>query len=99
MLKNLIFYWAILSWVAFMASMLASAYFSVRASINRNPGESRHWLVRINPFNAVYFPDELSPVGLAFRAKSFRAAKVMLVSAIGFGAIFVIAFIGRYFGP
>jgi hypothetical protein len=92
MLNNLIFCWAVLSWLAFVASMLAAGYFGVRASLNRNPGPSRHWLVRINPFNAVYFSDELSPIGLAFRAKSFRAAKAMLVSSIGFGAIFVIAF-------
>jgi hypothetical protein len=98
MFRNLISYLAILCWVAFGASMLVSAYFSVRASINRNPGEARHWLVRSNPFNAVYFPDELSPVGLAFRAKSFRAAKLMLVSAIGFGAACVIQFVGQYFG-
>lgn len=65
--------------VAAIASMLVSSYFSIRASLNRRR-PSRRWYVRMNPFNAVLFEDELMPEGLKYRTKSFRAMRVALIS-------------------
>jgi hypothetical protein len=90
MLEKIFFSAAALSWLSFIASMFTASYFGVRASLNRNPGKSHRWLVRINRFNAVYFPDELSPIGLEFRAKGQTAAKVMAVSALTFVATLAI---------
>ncbi|MET4390956.1 putative membrane protein YedE/YeeE [Bradyrhizobium sp. F1.4.3] len=64
--------------VAF-ASMCVGSYFWIRASVNRRH-PSRRWYVHTNPLNAVLFKDELTPQGLEYREKAFRAHKITLIS-------------------
>src|SRR4051812_32772709 len=62
-----------------IASIFVGSYFWIRASLNRRH-PSRRWYVHANPLNAVLFKDELSPQGLEYRAKAFRAQRISLVS-------------------
>jgi hypothetical protein len=73
--------------LAAIASMIVGSYFWIRASFNRRPGRSQRWYVRVNPLNAVLFKDELTPQGLEYRAKAFRAQRIVFVSI----AILVVA--------
>ena len=65
--------------VVAIASMVVGSYFWIRASLNRRR-PSRRWYVHTNPLNAVLFKDELTPQGLEFRAKAFRAQMITLIS-------------------
>lgn len=69
--------------LTFVTSLLAGAYFSIRASLNRRRPSQRQ-LVHVNPLNALLFEDELLPEGLKYRAKAFRAFLVLLISSVGF---------------
>jgi len=61
------------------ASMLACSYFAIRAIFNRRR-PSQRWFVHANPVNAVLFKDELTPEGLKYRAKAFRAGLVAWIA-------------------
>lgn len=65
--------------VVAIASMFVGSYFGIRASQNRRP-DSRRWLVRANPLNAVLFKDELTPEGLKYRTKAFRMQRIAFIS-------------------
>ena len=62
-----------------IASMIAGSYFWIRACLNRRR-PSQRWYVYANPLNAVLFKDELTPQGLEYRAKAFRAQMYALIS-------------------
>ena len=62
-----------------IAAMIVGSYFWIRASINRRR-PSQRWYVHTNPLNAVLFKDELTPQGLEYRAKAFRAQRIALIS-------------------
>jgi hypothetical protein len=66
----------------FIISLVVGCYFWIRASLNRRPGPSRRWYVTGNSLNSVLFEDELTPQGLAYRVKAFRALLIALVSFI-----------------
>jgi hypothetical protein len=73
----------------FVISLVVGSYFSIRASLNRRR-PSRRWYVHTNPLNAVLFEDELTPQGLAYRAKAGRALLIALISiaALSFAPTF-----------
>jgi hypothetical protein len=62
-----------------IAAMIVGSYFWIRASLNRRR-PSQRWYVHTNPLNAVLFKDELTPQGLEYRAKAFRAQLIALIS-------------------
>jgi hypothetical protein len=65
--------------VVAIASNFVGFYFWIRASLNRRRPSLR-WYVHTYPLNAVLFKDELTPHGLEYRAKAFRAQMVTLIS-------------------
>ena len=65
--------------VVAIASMVVGSYFCIRASLNRRRPSRRRY-VHANPLNAVLFKDELTPQGLEYRAKAFRAQMLTLIS-------------------
>lgn len=67
--------------VAF-ASMIVGYYFWIRATFNRRPEPSRRWYVTANHMNAALFEDELTPQGLKYRTKAFRAGRIALISFV-----------------
>jgi hypothetical protein len=68
--------------MVFVTSLIAGSYFWIRASLNRRPGPSQRWYVTGNPLNAVLFRDELTPRGLEYRTKAFRAQIIALISIV-----------------
>jgi hypothetical protein len=66
----------------FAISLVVGSYFWIRASFNRHPGLSRRWYVTGNSLNAVLFEDELTPRGLEYRTKAFRALLIALISIV-----------------
>jgi hypothetical protein len=62
-----------------IAAMIVGSYFGIRACLNRRR-PSQRWYVHTNPLNAVLFKDELTPQGLVYRAKAFRAQLIALIS-------------------
>jgi hypothetical protein len=96
MLRNVLFACWILSFISFIAyavSLFATWYFWLRAGLNRNPGRSRRWYVRMNRSNAVYFSDELSPNRFSIQSKAFKSARLMLASILAFTVVWAIAFV------
>ena len=65
--------------LAFVTSWLAGFYFSIRTGLNRRR-PSKRGLVHTNPFNALFFEDELLPEGLRYRAKAFWAFLIAFIS-------------------
>jgi TRAP-type C4-dicarboxylate transport system permease small subunit len=63
----------------FVISLVVGSYFWIRASLNRRR-PSQRWYVHTNPLNAVLFKDELTPHGLEYRGKAFRAQMIALIS-------------------
>jgi hypothetical protein len=66
----------------FAISLVVGSYFWIRASFNRRPGPSQRWYVTGNSLNAVLFEDELTPRGLEYRAKAFRAVLIAVISIV-----------------
>jgi len=64
-----------------MASVFAIVYFSIRASFHRRPGPSPRTFIMMNPLNAVFFEDELTPEGQKYRTGVFRVLPVALISS------------------
>lgn len=62
-----------------IASTIVGSYFWIRATLNRRR-PSQRWYVHTNPLNAVLFKDELTPEGIEYRAKAFRAQMIALIS-------------------
>lgn len=61
--------------------MIVGSYFWIRASLNRRH-PSQRWYVHTNPLNAVLFKDELTPLGLEYRARAFRAQMITLIAIV-----------------
>jgi hypothetical protein len=66
----------------FAISLVVGSYFWIRASFNRRPGPSQRWYIAGNSLNAVLSEDELTPRGLEYRAKAFRALLIALISIV-----------------
>jgi hypothetical protein len=71
---------------AFVTSLVVGSYFWIRASLNRRR-PSQRWFVHTNPLNAVLFEDELTPQGLRYRTKAFRALLIALISIVIFNLL------------
>ncbi|HXH46852.1 MAG TPA: hypothetical protein VNK51_23815 [Bradyrhizobium sp.] len=65
--------------LAFVTSLLAGFYFSIRTGLNRRR-PSKRGFVHTNPLNALFFEDELLPEGLRYRAKAFWAFLIAFIS-------------------
>jgi hypothetical protein len=63
-----------------IASMIVGSYFGIRAGLNRRPGRSQRWYVTAGLLRPLFFKDELTPQGLQYRAKAFRAHLITLIS-------------------
>ena len=71
---------AFVSLSATFASIVAGTYFFFRTSTQIAAGSPRRWIVKVNRFNAVLFPDELSPVGRQYRSRYLKAVAAALCS-------------------
>ena|SRR5665811_546045 len=80
MIRNLLAICAFAAGLATFASAMMATYFHFRAIANITAGGPRRWIVKMNRLNAVLFPDELSPIGLQYRARCLRALTACLCS-------------------
>jgi hypothetical protein len=83
MLRNLLAVCTFAAGLAAFASAVVGMYFHFRAIANIAAGGPRRWIVKVNRANAVLFPDELSGIGLQYRASCFRA----LIAGLCFVAV------------
>jgi hypothetical protein len=67
-------------------SLLLSLYYMVRTTLQTTPEAQRHWTTALYPWNAVLFPDRLTPRGRVFRRR------FNLFAAIGFVSIIALHF-------
>jgi hypothetical protein len=79
-MRNLLGICIVIVFLVTFVTVLVASYFFLRAAFNRSPDGPRHWLVKINRFNAVLFPGELSPVGRRYRALWLKTLIISLCS-------------------
>lgn len=82
-------------WVGAMVAMFVMAYASIRAGLNLADNRRPRWMVRLNRFNAVWYPDQLSPDGLRYYALHRRASRVFFG---GIAAFLLLGGIGAMVG-
>jgi hypothetical protein len=73
MIRNLLAICTFAACLAVFASAVVGTYFHFRAIANIAAGGPRRWIVKVNRLNAILFRDELSPVGLQYRARCIQA--------------------------
>src|SRR5258708_39155092 len=78
MIRNLLAICAFATCLAAFASAVVATYFHFRAITNIAAGGPRRWIVKVNRFNALLFLDELSALGLQYRARCLRALTTCL---------------------
>lgn len=78
MIRNLLAICTFAACLAAFASAVVGTYFHFRAIANIAAGGPRRWIVKVNRLNAVLFPDELSAIGLQYRASCLRALTACL---------------------
>ena len=69
MIRGLLFAGALIAWLTALISMFAILVCGFAAARNRLTSAPRHWIVALNKYNAIWFPDQLSAKGLAYRAR------------------------------
>jgi hypothetical protein len=82
MIRNLLAICAFAAGLATFASAMAATYFLFRAIANTSASGPRRWIVKMTRLNAVLFPDELSPIGLHYRASWVRASTALWCSIV-----------------
>src|SRR5713101_2750600 len=82
MIRNLLAIGATIAFFATFASAIAGSYFFLRSCLNRSSDGPRRWLVKMNRFNAILFPDELSPTGQQYRVRYLMALIATLCSGL-----------------
>jgi hypothetical protein len=84
MIRGVLFLAALIAWLTMVASMFAIFVCGFAAARNRLPSAPRHWIVALNKFNAIWFPDQLSTKGLAYRGRWIRFSWAFFGSAAAF---------------
>jgi hypothetical protein len=72
MIRGLLFLAALIAWLSTVTSMIAIAVCAIAAARNRLPAAPRRWIVALNKYNAILYPDQLSANGLEWRARWVR---------------------------
>jgi hypothetical protein len=79
--------------VAFMATYIAlivGSYFAWRAVLNPASEGPRRKIVRLFRLNALLFPDELSPIGQAYRTRYLKTLTIALCLGSGMLALAIL---------
>jgi hypothetical protein len=84
MIRGLLFFGALIAWLTMVTSMFAIVVCAIAAERNRLPAAPRHWIVALNKYNAICFPDQLSAKGLVYRARWKRFSWAFFGSAAAF---------------
>ena len=67
MLRTSLLIIAGIAWLVLMGSMLPMMYYMARGAYSRVSDAPYRWVIHINPYTAIWFPDQLSEEGLKFR--------------------------------
>lgn len=84
MIRRVLLLAALIAWLTMVASMFAIFVCGFAAAGNRLPSAPRRWLVALNKYTAIWFPDQLSTKGLAYRGRWIRFSWAFFGSAAAF---------------
>jgi hypothetical protein len=84
MIRGILFFGALIAWLTLLTSMLVILVCAFAAARNRLPSAPRHWIVALNKFSAIWFPERLSAKGLVYRARWIRFCWAFFGSAAAF---------------
>jgi hypothetical protein len=72
MVDNLLVICAGIAGLAALASSCVGTYFYIRMHWHIRDGGPYHWFVRMHRLSLIYFPDELTDVGLRYRSLALK---------------------------
>jgi hypothetical protein len=75
---------AFIAWLVFVASMFGMIYCTFRARYHRAPDAPYRWITSINPFQSIWFADQLSVRGLEYRAVHVKLCGVFVGAILTF---------------
>jgi hypothetical protein len=91
MIRSLLLVGAGGAFLLYAISLLIGMYFGLRAAAHLRPDRPYR---RLNRYSLAWFRDQLSPVGLQYRARAMRFARIMwasLAAIIVFGMLFSVS--------
>jgi hypothetical protein len=83
-IRNILAVGAVIAWLVCAASMLGMMYYAFRARYHRAPDAPNRWIVSVNPFQSIWFADQLSARGLEYRAIYIKLCRVFFGVLLAF---------------